>query len=153
MNYISEIIVEVPLDIFVKKMDNVDNMKHWQRGLVSFEHISGTPGEFGSKMKLNFIIGKRKMELIETITKRKLPHELHANYSTKGVDNHQENYFEATPEGHTKWTSKSEFIPLGFGMKLLTVFMKGAFKKQSYQYMKDFKNFAEKNISVSNATT
>lgn len=153
MNYTTEIIVEVPLDTFVKKMDNVDNMKHWQRGLVSYEHISGTPGEFGAKIKLNFIMGKRKMELIETITKRDLPHEFHANYATKGVDNTQENYFEATSEGHTKWTSKSEFIPLGFGMKLLTVFMKGAFKKQSYQYMKDFKNFAEKGISVTNATT
>lgn len=153
MNYTTEIIVEVPLESFVKKMDNAENMKHWQRGLVSYEHISGTPGAFGSKMKLNFIMGKRKLELIETITKRNFPHEFHANYSTKGVDNHQENYFKATPEGHTKWTSHSEFIPLGFGMKLLTMFMKGAFKKQSYQYMKDFKNFAEKGISVSNEAT
>lgn len=153
MNYTTEIIVEVPLDDFIKKMDNAENMKHWQRGLISYEHISGTPGEFGAKMKLNFKIGKRHLELIETITKRNFPHEFHANYATKGVDNHQENYFEETPERYTKWISKSEFIPLGFGMKLLTVFMKGAFKNQSLQYMKDFKNFAEKGISVAHETT
>ena len=152
MTYTTKIIVEVPLEAFVKKMDNPENMKHWQRGLISFEHISGTPGEFGAKMKLNFKMGKRHMELIETITKRNLPHEFHASYSTKGVDNIQENYFEETSEGHTKWISKSEFIPLGFMMKLLTVFMKGTFKKQSLQYMKDFKNFAEKGISVNNET-
>ncbi len=151
MLYTTEIIVEVPLETFIKKMDNPENMKHWQRGLTSFEHISGIPGEFGAKMKLNFKIGKRKMELIETITKRNMPYELHASYSAKGVNNIQKNYFEETPDGHTKWVSKSEFIPLGFTMKLLTAFMKGAFKKQSLQYMKDFKNFAEKGISVTYA--
>uniref|UniRef100_UPI00404B7C87 SRPBCC family protein n=1 Tax=Gelidibacter sp. TaxID=2018083 RepID=UPI00404B7C87 len=153
MNYTTEIIVEVPLDTFVKIMDNPENMKHWQRGLISFEHISGTPGEFGAKMKLNFKMGKRHLELIETITKRNFPNEFHAFYSTKGADNFQENYFEETPEGFTKWTSKSEFVPLGLTMKLLTVFMKSVFKKQSLQYMKDFKNYAEKGISISNATT
>jgi hypothetical protein len=36
-------------------------------------------------------------------------------------------------------------------MKLITPFMKGAFKKQSMKFMIDFKNFAEKGISVANA--
>lgn len=153
MNYTTKIIIEVPLETLAKKMDNADNMKHWQRGLTSYEHISGIPGKFGAKMKLNFTIGKRKLELMETIIKSNFPHEFHANYSTKSVDNHAENYFESTPEGHTKWTIHNEFIPLGLGMNLLMVFMKGAFKKQTLQYLKDFKNFAEKGTSVSNATT
>ncbi|RIA09289.1 hypothetical protein OE09_1118 [Flavobacteriaceae bacterium MAR_2010_72] len=151
MNYTVEIIVKVPLKEFIMKFDNPDNMKHWQRGLISTEHLSGNPGEFGAKMKLVYKMGKREMELIETVTHRKLPHEFHGTYDAKGIQSIQENFFEETPEGHTKWISKSEFIPLSFTMRLMTVLMPRAFKKQSLRYMKDFKNFAEKGISVAHA--
>lgn len=150
MKYTIVLIVELPLEEFIKKFDNTDNMKHWQRGLVSAEHISGNPGHYGAKMKLSYKIGKREMELIETVTHRNLPYEFHGTYDTKGVHTIQENYFEETPEGYTKWTSKSEFLPLGFTMWLMTHIMPRAFKKQSLQYMKDFKNFAENGISVAN---
>ncbi|OUR92384.1 hypothetical protein A9Q87_07860 [Flavobacteriales bacterium 34_180_T64] len=151
MKYTSEIIIELPLEEFMNKFDNIENMKHWQKGLVSAEHISGTPGEFGAKMKLNYKFGKREMELIETITHRKIPNEFHATYNTKGVHNIQENYFEQTSNGHTKWTSKSEFIPLNLMMRVMTFIMPGAFKKQSKKYMQDFKRFAEHGTSVADA--
>lgn len=151
MKYSVELIVKLPLDVFIKKFNNPENMKHWQRGLISTEHISGNPGRYGSKMKLIYKLGKREMELIETVTHRKLPHEFHGTYDAKDIHSIQENYFEETVEGHTKWTSKSEIIPLGFTMRLMTIIMPGAFKKQSLQYMKDFKNFAEKGISVAHA--
>ncbi|MBO6632644.1 MAG: SRPBCC family protein, partial [Psychroserpens sp.] len=67
MKYTTEIIVCLPLEEFAKKMDNPENLKHWQKGLTSAEHLSGDPGVLGSKMKLTFTFGKRKMELIETI--------------------------------------------------------------------------------------
>ena len=108
MKYTTEIIIEKPLQEVAKKMNSAENMKHWQEGLISAEHISGTPGEFGAKMKLKYQLGKRKMELIETITKQDFPNEFHATYTTKGVRNIQQNYFETTPEGHTKWISKNE---------------------------------------------
>ncbi len=151
MKYTTEIIIEKPLVEVAKKMDSAENMKHWQEGLISAEHISGTPGEFGAKMKLNYDFGKRKMELIETITKQDFPNEFHATYTTKGVRNIQQNYFEGTPEGHTKWISKNEFQPTNFMMNAMLFLMPGAFKKQTKKYMTNFKNFAEKGTSVSNA--
>ena len=147
MKYIIELVVKLPLDEFIKKFDNTDNLKHWQRGLISTEHISGNPGRYGAKMKLIYKFGKREMELMETVTHRNLPHEFHSNYDSKGIHSVQENYFEETPEGYTKWTSKNEFIPLGFTMWIMTLIMPNAFKKQSLQYMKDFKNFADKGKS------
>ncbi|WP_452224316.1 SRPBCC family protein [Lacinutrix chionoecetis] len=151
MKYTSQIIVEVPLEQFINRFDNHDNMKHWQRGLESFEHISGDPGKIGAKMKLNYTFGKRKMTLIETITESKLPHELHVNYDGKGILNLQQNYFESTPEGYTKWICTSEFIPTNFFMHIMTVLAPESFKKQSMVYLNDFKNFVEKGISVKNA--
>ena len=151
MKYTLELIVELPLDEFIKKFDNTENMKHWQRGLVAAEHISGNPGRYGAKMKLTYKIGSRIMELIETVTHRNLPHEFHGTYDAKGIHTIQENYFEENADGNTKWISTSEYIPLSFTMRLMTMIMPGAFKKQSLQYMKDFKKFAEKGISVANA--
>jgi len=148
MTYTTEITVNIPRDEFILKMNNVENFRHWQNGLVAAEHISGNPGELGAKMKLSYNFGNRKMQLIETITKMNLPLELHTLYHTKGMDNLQENYFERTSEGYTKWVCKSEFRPLNLRMRLFTLLMPGTFKKQTLKYMHDFKNFAEQEISI-----
>jgi hypothetical protein len=151
MKYAVEITIDLPRDEVVKKMDNIDHLKHWQRGLISAEHISGTPGQIGAKMQLNYKFGKREINVIETITKYDFPRAFHANYTTKGIHNIQQNFFEETPDGKTKWVSKCEFIPTGFMMKMMTTLMPGTFKKQSKRYMIDFKNFVENGTSVDNA--
>ncbi len=151
MKYSTEITLDLPREEVIKKLDNVDNMKHWQRGLVSAEHLEGIPGNVGAKMKLKYELGKRKMELIETITKRDFPSEFHVNYDTKGVHNIQHNYFEALPNGKTKWRSEAEFQFSSFMMRIMGFLMPNTFKKQSLKYLQDFKAFAEQGASVSNA--
>jgi hypothetical protein len=148
MKYTIEIIIEKPRDEVINKLDNTENIKHWQRGLVSAEHLSGTPGEVGAKMKLSYKFGKRQMDLIETITKREFPKEFNATYDTKDMHNIQQNVFEETPEGLTKWISHCEFIPKSFVLRIMTFLMPGAFKKQSKKYMVDFKSFVETGSSV-----
>ena len=151
MIYTSQVIVEVPLELFIKKFDNHENMKYWQRGLESFEHVSGDPGEIGAKMKLNYNFGKRKMTLIETITENNLPRELHIHYDAKGMHNIQQNYFEKTQDGFTKWVCKNEFIPTNLFMHFMIFLAPRSFKKQSMYYLNDFKNFAENGTSVNHA--
>ncbi|SHH03092.1 SRPBCC family protein [Flagellimonas flava] len=147
MKYTCEIIVDLPRDEFIKKLDNPENMKHWQRGLVAYEHLTGTPGNEGAQMNLKYKMGKRDLEMVETIIRRDLPTALHATYDTKGVHNIQKNHFKEEG-GKTKWISESEFQFSGFGMKLMGFLMPGAFKKQSMQYLQDFKAFAENGTSV-----
>jgi len=148
MKYSTEIIIDLPRAEVIKKMDNTDNMKHWQRGLISAEHLSGTPGEVGAKMKLNYKFGKREMALTETIVKNDFPREFNASYETKGMYNMQENLFEERANGQTKWTSTSTFTSTSFALKLMMFLMPGSFKKQTLKYMTDFKNFAENGTSV-----
>ncbi len=52
-------------------MDNHENMKHWQRGLIGYELLEGTPGQPGAKMKLEYQMGKRHMVMTETIIENK----------------------------------------------------------------------------------
>tara|TARA_Y100000815_G_C13346850_1_gene502410 strand:+ start:1683 stop:2285 length:603 start_codon:yes stop_codon:yes gene_type:complete len=148
MKYETSITIDLPLEETIAKMDSLENLKHWQKGLKSYKVLSGTPGEEGAKMQLRYENGKRKITLVETILKRDLPHEFHATYEMKGVHNLQENFFSKMGDNKTKWVSRSIFKFEGWGMKLLGLLMPSAFKKQSLKYMNDFKAFAEKGESV-----
>ncbi|MCL6275617.1 SRPBCC family protein [Muricauda sp. 2012CJ35-5] len=147
MKYTCEITIDLPRDKFIEKLDNPEHMKHWQRGLVGYEHLSDSPESEGAQMRLKYKMGKREFEMVETIIKRNLPEEFHTTYDTKGVHNIQKNYFQEV-NGKTQWTSESEFQFSGFGMKLMAFLMPGAFKKQSMKYLMDFKAFAENGTSV-----
>lgn len=149
MKYTTEIIIDLPREQVIEKLNNPENMKHWQRGLIGYELLEGTPGTKGAKMKLDYVMGKRNMSLVETITDNNFPSEFHATYDTKGVHNVQRNYFVVWENTKTKWISESEFQFSSLGMKFLGWLMPGAFKKQSMTYLTDFKNFAEQGTSVS----
>lgn len=147
MKYSNEIEIALSRNEVTQKMDNEDNMKHWQKGFVSMEHLRGEKGKTGAISKLTYKMGKKEVEMIETITHIDLPSTINLTFDAKNVYNIQENYFEELPNGHTKWISKNEFKFGGF-MKIMGFLMPGAFKKQSLSYMKDFKAFAEEGKSV-----
>ncbi|MBT8295785.1 MAG: SRPBCC family protein [Gramella sp.] len=149
MKYHQEITINKPRKEVVAKFSNPDNMKHWQRGFIFIKPINGNPGEDGSQNLLKYKMGKREVEMPETIIKNDLPQEFNATYEAKGVYNYQVNKFSPTLEKTTLWSSYSEFEFNGF-MKLIGWFMPGAFKKQSRKYMEDFKAFVEDGKSVLN---
>ncbi|MDH3698756.1 MAG: SRPBCC family protein [Flavobacteriaceae bacterium] len=148
MKYTTKIKVNLPRETLIKKLDNPDNMKHWQRGLTQYKEISGSPGEEGAQMELHYDMGKRKMVLVETILKRNFPEEFHATYDAKGVHNIQKNFFHEIDANTTEWESQAEFQFDSFFMKMMGFLMPGAFKKQSMKYARDFKAFAEDGVSV-----
>lgn len=149
MKYTVETIIDLPREEVIKKMDNPENMKHWQRGLIRYKLLNeNDPKAEGAQMELEYKMGKREMVMIETILKNNFPSEFHASYDAKNVHNIQKNYFEAIDKNTTKWRSESEFQFSGFMMKTMGALMPGAFKKQSKKYVEDFKNFAENGASV-----
>lgn len=143
MKYSVEITIDLSRTRVIELFDNPDNLKEWQPGLISFENISGDPGKVGTKSKLLYKIGKREIEMIETITVNNLPDEFSGTFKAKGVYNEVRNYFHESGENQTLWVSENLFETKGF-MRLLVFFMPGSFKKQSYKYLEYFKEFAEK---------
>lgn len=143
MKYKNEVIINASRDKVIELFDNPDNLAKWQKGFVSMELIEGKSGEVGSKYKMRYKMGKRDIEMIETVTKRDLPNVFSGSYEAKGVYNHIDNYFEVIDENTTKYWSENEFRLKGM-MKLMGWIMPGAFKKQTQQYMDDFKAFVEK---------
>lgn len=143
MKFSCETEINKPVEKVVELFDNPDNLKKWMEGLQSFEHISGTPGHPGAKSKLKFQMGKRAIEMIETVTVRNLPHEFSGTYEAQGVFNVVKNHFIPVDGNKTRYVTEQEFQFKGF-MKVLGILMSGAFKKQSMKYLTDFKTFAEK---------
>lgn len=142
MKYTAEIEIKKPIDEVIALFDDPDNMSKWMEGLQSFEPISGTPGQVGAKSRLVFKMGKREIEMVETVTARNLPDELSVTYETKGIFNIVKNRFEKLSENKTRYLTENEFQFKGF-MKIIGFLMPGSFKKQSMKYLRDFKKFAE----------
>lgn len=142
MKYNCDIEINLPRSRVIELFDSVENLYKWQPGLVSFEHIEGEPGQVGSKSKLNYKMGKRDIEMVETITVRNLPDEFSGTYEAKGVFNIVKNKFIEIDQNKTKWMTENEFQFSGF-MKIMGLLMPGAFKKESMKYLRQFKDFAE----------
>ena len=142
MKYTCEIDIDLPREKVIELFDNADNLSKWQPELISFEHLSGEPGQPGAKSRLKYQMGKRQIEMIETIHVRNLPDEFTGSYEAKGVYNVVKNFFTEKGTDATHWVTEQEFRFKGF-MKLMAFFMPGAFKKQSMLYLKRFKDFAE----------
>ncbi len=142
MRYETEVIIDLPRNRVIELFDDPDNLPKWQPGLRSFEHISGEVGQPGAKSKLVYEMGKRTIEMTETIEKRDLPAEFTGIYEAKGVWNWNANYFHEAGPDKTRWVLDTDFRFSGF-MKIMALFMPGTFKKQTLQNMMDFKKFAE----------
>ncbi|MEM7367790.1 MAG: SRPBCC family protein [Bacteroidota bacterium] len=144
MHYTTEIIINQPIDKVVKLFDDPENLKEWQPGLLSFEHFEGEFGEPGSKMRLLYKMGKREIEMIETLLSHNLPEEFTATYEAKNVWNKIKNRFVVVDSKTTKWISENEFRCSGF-LRIMVFLFPGSFKKQTLKHMQDFKTFAERN--------
>ena len=143
MNYTCETIIRLPRQRVIELFDNPDNLKEWMPGLVSFEHISGNPGQPGAVSRLVFQLGKRKMVMTETVKVRRLPDEFTGTYDMNGVYNEVKNFFAETQEGFTHYKTENYFRFTGI-MKIFAWMMGSTFRKTSQDYLDRFKAFAEK---------
>ncbi len=143
MKYTCEIEIDVPRSRVIELFDDADNRPKWQPGLVSFAPQSGEPGQVGAKSRLRHKMGKRDLEMIETVTRRNPPDELACTYEVKGMWNEVANVFEELGKDKTRWLCHSEFRGLNLMMKTMLTVSPGLFKKETVKYMTNFKTFAE----------
>ncbi|MEX2483331.1 MAG: SRPBCC family protein [Brumimicrobium sp.] len=142
MKFTVEVDIDRPIKEVIEKFDNQENYSSWMKGLESFENIEGKQGQEGAKTKFNFKMGKRNMEMIETVLKRELPKQYLVSYEVNGVYNEVDNRFEKIDNQKTLYTTHQYFKFKGF-MRFLAFFIGRSFKKQSLKYANDFKKFVE----------
>lgn len=142
MKYSIEITLNRSLKEVWAAFDNIDNMKKWQPSLVSFEPVSGTPGQPGAVSKLVYVEDGRRIEMIETITHRAEPNEFDGTYDAAGVHNINKNRFYEAGPNQTRWVQETEFQFKGL-MAIMSLFMGGSFRKTTRGYMENFKAMLE----------
>lgn len=143
MKYTETIDIHVGRERVIALFDDPHNLKRWQPHLRSFEPLDGTPGQVGARAKLTYKKGSGEMVMIETVTARDLPDRFAGEYTMSGVWSSVDNRFESLGEDTTRWTSHVEFK---FGNPFLTFLgwvMPGMFRKQTAEFMRLFKDFAE----------
>lgn len=142
MKYSCEVVIDRPIDEVIEKFDSTENLYKWQPTLKSTEQLSGEPGQPGAKMKLTYDQRGRETVMVETITERNFPSAFSATYEAPGVVNPCTNRFEEAGDGRTKWTMETEFRFSGF-MALMSIFMRGAFPRETQKSMDMFKEWIE----------
>jgi carbon monoxide dehydrogenase subunit G len=163
MKYTVSIEIALPLDRVAQLLADPAQIPKWLRGVVLHEPLSGTHGQVGTTSRVVMQMGQQKFEGTETITRRE-PTNLHEiprgsivhfdrEIVAKGMWNAaRERLTEAGPET-TLWVSENEYRFSGLPMRLVGLFMRGAFRKQSQQHMQDFKAFAEDGTDVREGLT
>jgi hypothetical protein len=142
MKYTCSIDIDLPRDRVIALFDDADNLLKWQEGLISFEHLDGTPGQVGAKSRLRFKAGRRDILMIETITERNFPDSFAGTYEADGVWNLVTNRFTEAGEGRTHWEMDAEFRGKGI-VGILIRLAPWMFRNQSRKMMQSFKDFAE----------
>lgn len=147
MRYQLELEIGAPRGRVVDLFLDPNNLQQWQPDLIRLEQISsGEPREVGAKSKQIQRMGKREMEIIETITVNSPPEEFAAVYEAEGVSNSISNRFTETAEGTTRWVLDSHFKFSSLMMKLMALLLPGMFRRQTLTFMQRFKEFAEKSV-------
>ncbi|WP_127131431.1 SRPBCC family protein [Georgenia sp. SYP-B2076] len=142
MRYTEEIEINLPRDEVVRIFMDQDAMAEWQLGLQSVELLSGEPWQAGTRTRLVFLTGRRRMEMVETVVSNDLPESFHATYDAKGVHNVCENHLHEAGPGRTRWVTANLFEFSG-PMKVVGLLFRGSFPKETRAQMARFKAFAE----------
>ena len=138
-NFHLETEIQRPLEAVIKLFANREHLPKWQPGLLSSEFMESKPY---LKYRLRFQLGRRKLAIMETITRNELPEHFDGYYELKGMRQEVHNSFTSSGLNRTRWTCETVYHFKGI-MALIAPFMKQNFRKQSLVLMNNFKGFAE----------
>ncbi len=120
-------------------------LKEYQDGFQKKELVSGEIGQEGAVSKMYYQYGKHEMELTETITSNQLPDVFEAFYHHKHMDNTMTCKFTPLDEGKTRYDYEFEYTRMSWVMpKLIAILFPCVYRKQGEKWMRQFKEFVEK---------
>ena len=144
MRYQIELEIAQPRERVIELFLDPQNLAVWQPGFVSIEQIGdGGPRQVGTKSRQIHKMGRREVEVIETITAHDYPDTFSAVYESQGIWHHIENRFIDVNGQKTKWILDTDFKCTSIVLRLMTAILPGLFKKQMRSFMNSFKEFAE----------
>jgi len=145
MKFSGSVEIAKPRNEVIKYFSNPQYLGEYQDGFVKKELISGTANEVGTVSKMYYAYGKREMELTETIRANHLPDSFEAFYHHKHMDNTMKCSFIALENNKTRYEYEFEYTRMNWVMpRLMAILFPGMYRKQGEKWMKQFKEFVEK---------
>ncbi len=145
MKYRGSVDINKPREEVVNLFADPINLKEYQDGFVKKELVSGKQGEDGAVSKMYYTYGKRDMVLTETITANRLPDSFESHYHHMHMDNTMKCHFIALNDKQTRYEYEFDYTRINWLMpKLMALIFPGMYRKQVEKWMKQFKEFAEK---------
>lgn len=144
MTFTCSVEIDLPKDRVVDLWQNPDHLSRWQDGFISIDHLSGTPGATGAKSQLVYQLGRRRIELIETIVTNDLPDWFIGTYETDTMTNTMINRFVSLDSDRTRWDAEIEYTKFNALIpRLMAWVMPGMFRRQTQKWLDQFQVFAE----------
>ena len=137
-------IINVPLERVLELFLDVNSLKFWQEGLVSYELLNGELWHKGARSKIVYKTKRGNIELIETVQINELPGEMTALYEHLHGSNTMTSRFNRLDENTTAFVLEVEPVEIkGFVPKVMLKLMPGMPRKGTQKMVDDFKRFAE----------
>lgn len=142
MKYELQTVLHAPRERVVEMFVDPDLRPRYQPTLLAAKLLEGEHAQTGSKTALRYKMGKREIEMVETVEANELPDAWTVIYESGKVWNRCVNRFVALDAHHTRWVFESEFQMGGF-MALLAKLAPGMFKRESQRYMGAFASLVQ----------
>jgi uncharacterized membrane protein len=137
-----ELQIDKPVREVYRAFNDPDNLPRWLSGLQRYEHISGTPGEVGSKNRQIYLERGRTVELIETITAHEPEKHFAGRLEGQGINAAIEVDF--VDRGQTTLVRlRSGMESEGFVMSLMMPFVRASVRKRQQGDLRRFKQLVE----------
>ena len=136
------VLLDVSRDRAWRAFDNPQNLRRWQPSLVSFEPLTGTPGQPGATARLVYRESGHQIELIETVSTRREPEEFHGAYESSHGRNTLLNRFVELSADRSRWDLEAQFQFKG-AAKLMAPMLRGTIEKRIRDDAQRFKSLLE----------
>jgi uncharacterized protein YndB with AHSA1/START domain len=134
------LIINKPVVMVWNFFDNPNNMGKWLTGFKSFELVSGSQGQVGSKARHVYEEGSRKIVLDEEITARQKYHHFAGKLTHPTMTSLVDITFTDLHDGRTQVVAINDFAFQTFLYKLMSPFISGSIRKRQdgdYQRLKE----------------
>lgn len=129
----STVTIDKPLAAVWQYLDNPDHMGEWLDNFVKYEHVSGEPGQVGSKGKHYYKEGGREIVMDEEILERIDREYLRLRLTNKMMDMEIENFLKKVDDTTTELVATMVVLRMSAFMKLMGALAGGAKKMQQRQ--------------------
>jgi hypothetical protein len=145
MKYKCEVIVNKPKELVVELYRNPQFFKEWQDGFIDMTLPDKTDKKINYHAIYQYkVMGNKIINLEERILNDLLPDSFEATYSTDDMANSMKSTFIKSSPTSTKLIAELEYYYFeGILPKMMSIFMKWSFKKQTQKWLNQFKTFAE----------